>query len=297
MNSLVSIVIPYYNKSLTINRSIDSILNQTYKYWELIIIDDCGIDKLDIEKLPHDNRISYFFNYENLGAAKTRQRGLDMSNGNFICFLDGDDWWVDDFLERGVNSLLNSQFIDGVYFQTMVLYSDGSMKLRKYCELGLTQIRETLIEYKKPWQTGSVIWRKSSCGNWGNLKNYEDYWFDINSATFNKLNFIDYVGLYQDLSLGYHLSENIDTLNNYLNQYEVFWLIWSKQRKLLNWRFKILLFNRLLNLHFKLTIVESNEETNSFFYFKPRLFSILNNLYFVKMTLYILNMFGFKIKL
>ena len=89
MTPLVSIIMPCYNAEAYIEESIVSVLAQSYKNWELLIIDDNSIDKSSehIHTFKQkDTRIKYIKNSVNVGAAKSRNRGLDIANGQYIAF-------------------------------------------------------------------------------------------------------------------------------------------------------------------------------------------------------------------
>lgn len=97
---LVSIIMPCYNTSQYINSSIQSVIDQTYKNWELIIVDDCSTDNtVEIIKRYTDKRIYLFINDRNSGAAISRNRALKEAHGNYIAFLDSDDIWEKKKLE------------------------------------------------------------------------------------------------------------------------------------------------------------------------------------------------------
>ena len=103
---LVSIIIPYFKKKKYIGDTINSILNQTYNNFEIIIIyDDPEKKDLDyIEKLSHsDSRIKLIINEKNLGAGISRNIGIDQSKGTFLAFIDADDIWERTKLEEQVN--------------------------------------------------------------------------------------------------------------------------------------------------------------------------------------------------
>ena len=103
---LVSIIIPYFKKKKYIGDTINSILNQTYNNFEIIIIyDDPEKKDLDyIEKLSHsDFRIKLIINEKNLGAGISRNIGIDQSKGTFLAFIDADDIWERTKLEEQVN--------------------------------------------------------------------------------------------------------------------------------------------------------------------------------------------------
>lgn len=96
MSDLVSIIMPSYNTGKYISETIESILAQTYKNWELIIVDDCSADNTDeaVEKYLADKRIKYLKNERNSGAAISRNRALREAKGKWIAFLDSDDLWM-----------------------------------------------------------------------------------------------------------------------------------------------------------------------------------------------------------
>ena len=96
MKDLISIIIPYFKKREYIKNTLNSVLNQTYKNLEIIIIyDDQEKDDLEfIKKLNRlDKRISLIINNKSLGAGLSRNRGIKVSNGKYIGFIDADDIW------------------------------------------------------------------------------------------------------------------------------------------------------------------------------------------------------------
>ena len=101
---LVSIIMPSYNTAPYIMETIQSVLDQTYTNWELIIVDDCSADNTnEILAEIHDERIKYFRNEKNFGAAVSRNKALREAKGQWIAYLDSDDLWVPEKLERQIN--------------------------------------------------------------------------------------------------------------------------------------------------------------------------------------------------
>lgn len=100
---LVSIIMPSYNTAPYIKKTIRSVLNQTYEDWELLIVDDCSTDNTD-EVLAeiHDPRIRIFKNECNSGAAVSRNRALREAKGQWIAYLDSDDLWMPEKLEKQI---------------------------------------------------------------------------------------------------------------------------------------------------------------------------------------------------
>lgn len=103
-DGLVSIIMPSWNTGKFITKSIQSVIDQTYNNWELIIVDDCSTDDTDEKVAPFlkDDRIKYLKNESNNGAAISRNRALKEANGEWIAFLDSDDIWMPTKLEKQI---------------------------------------------------------------------------------------------------------------------------------------------------------------------------------------------------
>ena len=105
MEKLVSIIMPSFNTAKFIGDSIKSVLAQTYTNWELIIVDDCSTDNTDdvVNQYLIDERIHYVKNDTNSGAAVSRNRALREAKGKWIAFLDSDDLWYPEKLEKQIS--------------------------------------------------------------------------------------------------------------------------------------------------------------------------------------------------
>ncbi|WP_281699511.1 glycosyltransferase family 2 protein [Cetobacterium somerae] len=177
MKPLVSIITPSYNSEKFIKETIESVLNQTYINWELLIVDDCSTDespKIIKEYSKIDHRIKYLRNEKNSGPAITRNRGLDIAKGKYIAFLDSDDFWDKqklelqiDFMEKNNLSITHSDYF----------FTDCSGKIIKKLETS------NEIDYKKllrgnQFKTMTMMMKKSFIGNTKlpNIK-HEDYAF------------------------------------------------------------------------------------------------------------------------
>ena len=111
MEQLVSIIMPSYNTGDLIQKSIESVLAQTYQNWELIIVDDCSKDNTDeVVDGIKDSRIKYLKNEKNSGAAVSRNRALREATGKWIAFLDSDDLWAPDKLEKQIRFMENNGY-------------------------------------------------------------------------------------------------------------------------------------------------------------------------------------------
>lgn len=104
MNDLVSIVMPSYNTAKYIGDSIESVIAQTYRNWELLIVDDCSTDNSNEVIMGYqDPRIVLLKNKKNSGAALSRNYALREAKGKWVAFLDSDDTWVADKLEKQIS--------------------------------------------------------------------------------------------------------------------------------------------------------------------------------------------------
>lgn len=111
---MVSIVTPTWNCGRFITETIQSALMQTYTNWEMIIVDDCSSDdtrEIVNEFAKNDSRIKYYLNEKNCGAAVTRNRALSLSRGRWIAFLDSDDLWLPEKLERQLRFMVEKGYI------------------------------------------------------------------------------------------------------------------------------------------------------------------------------------------
>lgn len=118
VNPLVSIVMPAYNSETFIHEAIQSVLNQTYQNWELLIVDDCSTDNtIQIIDSFEDDRIHVFGLKENSGAAVARNYAIDRAQGDYMAFLDSDDLWHPEKLERQLTFMIerNIDFSSTMY--------------------------------------------------------------------------------------------------------------------------------------------------------------------------------------
>ncbi|MDO8645998.1 MAG: glycosyltransferase family 2 protein [Candidatus Planktophila sp.] len=128
-NSLVSIVIPVFNKEKWITQTLLTVYNQTYPNWECLIIDDGSTDgslavvSEFVTSHPGNWRV---ISQENFGQTRTRNLGIELAEGEFIAFLDGDDLWLPSKLElQMVTMLANPNF--GLLLTSYVIFSEGQL--------------------------------------------------------------------------------------------------------------------------------------------------------------------------
>ena len=177
---LVSVIMPYFKKRNYVEKSIRSVINQTYKMFELIIIYD-DEDKSDLnfikEIIGNNEKVKLIINENNIGAGNSRNQGIKLSNGEFIAFIDSDDYWNENKLARQVDYINKNNF-DFVFCnyekiindKKKIILSKKSLNyndLLKSCDIGLS----------------TVILKKNVINkiSFPNLKTKEDYvfWLDL----------------------------------------------------------------------------------------------------------------------
>ena len=155
MNSLVSVIMPYYNNRNYFLESINSVLNQTYMNLEILIIyDDQNRDDLEyIENcIKNDLRVKIIFNDKNKGAAYSRNKAISIAQGEYVAFLDCDDYWETNKIEVQLNFMLTHDY-DFSHTTYQVINYNGKMvgtikarntleykELLKSCDIGLSSV-------------------------------------------------------------------------------------------------------------------------------------------------------------
>jgi teichuronic acid biosynthesis glycosyltransferase TuaG len=161
---LVSVITPLHNASTFISQTIQSVLDQTYQYWEMIIVDDCSTDNsVEIVEtfINQDNRIHLYKLAANSGAAAARNFAIEKAKGRFIAFLDSDDMWNPEKLELQISYMLKHgyAFTFGAYDKIdekgkAIGHIDvpekvGYADLLKTCSIGcLTAVYDTSVTGK-----------------------------------------------------------------------------------------------------------------------------------------------------
>lgn len=164
MNTRFSVIVPLYNKEAYVRKSIESVIAQTYKDFELIIINDGStdkslpvvqsiIDQCPISNVPCPIRL---FTKPNGGVASARNFGVEKSGGEYVCFLDADDWWEPTWLEE-MDKLIKEYPDAGLYATNYVYYKPG--KTHVALDLG-----RGYMNYPKSYLHGEMpVWTGASC--------------------------------------------------------------------------------------------------------------------------------------
>jgi glycosyltransferase involved in cell wall biosynthesis len=155
---LVSVIIPAYNRANILPRAINSVLNQTYQDFEIIIVDDNSTDDTeDIVKKISDGRIQYIKNQKNVGAAVARNVGIESSKGKYIAFLDSDDEWLPEKLSKQIRLFENSSSNVGVVYSGLTIIDNGRpVSVRKPQKRGDLRKDIVLENWVGPLSTGVV---------------------------------------------------------------------------------------------------------------------------------------------
>ena len=184
---LISIILPYYRKKIFINKTIKSILSQSYKKFELIIIydDQDTKDLIYIKKLIKNNsRIKIILNKRNIGVAKSRNIGVLNSKGEYICFIDSDDLWKKNKLKEQLDFMKkNKCYLSHTHYKIIDNFekTTGLMNIKKKlrykdlinsCDIGLStvmissKLKSRIIFPNIKTKEDFVLWLKLS-------KNYD----------------------------------------------------------------------------------------------------------------------------
>jgi glycosyltransferase involved in cell wall biosynthesis len=156
----VSVVIPTFNRAADLQRALNSVLAQSYNDWEILVVDNNSTDGTDVIVASfNDRRISIHKVNNNGVIAVSRNKGIRGAKGEFIAFLDSDDWWVPEKLEKSVNYL--EQGNDLVYHDLWIVENEEKRKFRKTVGVRnlLPPVFDDLIMHGSPIANSSVVVR------------------------------------------------------------------------------------------------------------------------------------------
>lgn len=189
MTPLVSIIMPCYNAECYIAQSIESVLAQTYQNWELLITDDGSTDK-SVEIISkyskNDDRINVMVSDEHQGIARTRNMSISRAKGRFVAFLDSDDIWYPEKLEKQVEYMLEHE-LAFTYSSYEIIDYQGNPKNRIVKDAGVMSykkyLRNTII------CCGTVVVDREKTGHFATpiIKTSEDMslWLNIMKRGFD----------------------------------------------------------------------------------------------------------------
>lgn len=141
----VSVVIPTHKRDDLLKRAIDSVLSQTYKVFEIIIVDDSSC--LNTEKLVNSYNLSFlkYFSNPNHGASSSRNYGINKANGDFVAFLDDDDIWLDTKLDKQVKEIVTKD-LDAVFCKLTVKYENSNIEYNTNSKLPENLLESICVE-------------------------------------------------------------------------------------------------------------------------------------------------------
>jgi glycosyltransferase involved in cell wall biosynthesis len=127
LNPFFSVILPTYNRAHLIGKAIESMLAQTYLSWELIIVDDGSTDNTkEVAQSFTDLRIKYIWQ-NNSERSAARNKGIQHSSGRYICFLDSDDYFMNDHLKNLYRAIEASQFQEAVFITDVIRDENGAL--------------------------------------------------------------------------------------------------------------------------------------------------------------------------
>ena len=194
-----SVIIPLYNKAPYIKKALDSVKDQTFKDYELIVVDDGSTDdSYNVAKdALDDSGLSYqLIRQDNSGVSTARNNGVAASHGGYLCFLDADDWWAPNFLER--MDWLIKEYPEARIFGTNYYYVKNSHQ-----RIGVTTAKTGYINYcrayaeklQMPMWTGAICIPNSVFNAYGGFRSHislgEDFDLWIKIALDYKVAFLD----------------------------------------------------------------------------------------------------------
>lgn len=231
---LVSIIMPTFNQGQLIERAIDSVISQTYTNWELIIIDNYSTDNTrEIVYKYNNNKIKFIRNYNNGIIAVSRNIGIKISNGYWVAFLDSDDWWKIDKLEKCIN--IYGKNYDFIYHDLGLVYNNNIFKnfiKLKSRRLKFPYLKDLIINGNKIGNSSVVIKKGllvkiNFISESNNIIGCEDFdtWLKILVITDKILYINKILGYYfinpkgiskKDISIPY-----LNVINKYLNEFTI----------------------------------------------------------------------------
>jgi len=191
-NKLVSVIIPFYNRVDLLKESVNSVIEQTYKPIELILVDDNSEEKYDKtffeSKSTPEFKIKIITNPVNVGPGLSRETGRLVAKGDYFAYLDSDDFWHERFLEKLVSCLEESKDVGMAYSKTLLIRTSGNF-LRNKNEKAFNNIVPIVFDVNgRPWATGACVWKReivNKIGPWSNARIWEDYEYDVRAAIIN----------------------------------------------------------------------------------------------------------------
>ncbi len=148
MDIYFSIIIPTYNRARLLCKAIDSVLAQTYVHWELLVVDDGSTDntKAVVEKyVQQDNRVKYIYQ-KNAERSAARNNGIDKAQGQYLCFLDSDDYFLPERLSLLASTISQMNNPEVLFYTDLVAEMGEKKSVRPYANINSTNLFDVLIQ-------------------------------------------------------------------------------------------------------------------------------------------------------
>jgi len=295
INPKISIIIPVFNSEKYIHICLDSVLSQTFKNYECIIINDCSSDnsgKILDEYSRKDERIKIINNKENKGSSLSRRIGFEMSSGEFIQFVDSDDWIAPDTLEKLYNKAI-SEDCDLLIFNVSYIDKDNNIKIIKQDHTSSEKIyiiRKIIYNEIKTYLFNKFIKRELlSIINFPVYSKSEDYYITIQYIyNAEKICYIDdylYYYRYNETSL---TNNNDRKIKSHIEENKNWCLIieYLKEKYIKLNIFEPLLSNRINKLKYLYSQDKDLKDLKELFYIYPESGFFRWQIYFYIKSLY-----------
>jgi glycosyltransferase involved in cell wall biosynthesis len=193
---MFSVIVPLYNKAPYVKKTIESVCAQTYRNFECVVVDDGSTDgSLDVVRsLDTGDCALEIISQSNSGVAAARNNGVKACNGEYVVFLDADDWWEPEYLEE-MNRLIQEYPDAGLYASNYVYYKPGKTHVALNLERGYMNYPEAYLHGEMPVWTGAACMPRKVFDEMGGFPNGiklgEDFLLWAKSALHYKVAFCE----------------------------------------------------------------------------------------------------------
>lgn len=216
---LISIVIPVYNRIGFIGETLKSVMEQTYAYWEAIVVDDGSTDgsREFVKSLASSEPRIRFFDRDRLpkGAPVCRNIGIERSSGEYLIFLDSDDILAPFCLQQRTQAIGENGGVDFLVFKTQI-FEDNIDDLGLLWNVDMPNTDDDLLRflsYDAMWQTTGPIYRKSSLSTVGGFKEDLPFWQDFHLHLVCLLSGMNYIKRFDLPVDNYHRKNRKDGIS------------------------------------------------------------------------------------
>lgn len=217
---LVSVIIPVHNRFEMARRSIKSVLEQTYRPIEIIVIDDQSTEPFQFTEAIDEYKgimLEVIRTKENIGPGSAREIGRLRCKGNFLAYLDSDDVYAPDFVKKMVHYFREYPKVDMVYCHAKFIYQNGTVSEEsvKKTDKEYKLILPYVLTHGRPWHSSACMRRRqltNKIGPWEKLWYWEDYDYDVRAGLINNnIGYIPEVLSYIDKEHIIKISRNPDS--------------------------------------------------------------------------------------